>query len=346
MKVFILVLCLMLIGGVAAGQTAEAKLLGKFSGGDISEFNYRMVQTVVESNRSERLVLRICSRTGDLAEAISLSAGLSATNDATAGIMASLKRFGNADRSVSYAVSPNCSSNAGGFKTVEYWLVPANAGDPFGDEVPLNKIQVRNIRPETEEQFETAIQSFKKASGPPGTDVYRVAVGNYYQTPSAGMLNRIQSVSERIASEGACISWRFAFIKSSTGTENEPEPEFPVFVTVSIKDRRSGDDEATTCEEGRRSIDNALYEIKDDADQYLIVVLRPGNKESSDRAATRGRIIENLCSARGWAEKCVVAQQHKAEAGLGSGKLYLKGKLYATILYGKNESSFCIEQTP
>jgi len=96
----------------------------------------------------------------------------------------------------------------------------------------------------------------------------------------------------------------------------------------------------TDCEEGRRNIDNAFYETREDPDAKLIFILRKGDGEADNILKDRSRYIGEFCKRRGFEEKCVTAIGMPAK-GLGAVELFVVGKSYATFLLRNNYKSFC-----
>jgi len=227
---FIFTLCTVAFAvGTVSAQSPKPELLGKFSDGDILEFNYRIANRLALSGEKTRVVLRICSQ-DDILPAIALSAGIGVTGNEEIGINAGLKRY-HCKGEVFYAVYSGCKSRNERFNTVEYWLVGNGVKLDVNSEIPVDGVRFVGSRPTTTAEFDSILQKPADCD----TNAANFIIGDYISAPSMKMRQNVEKAERALNSNAKCGTWSAAFVKSSDIYESEPEEDFPVFVSVSRK---------------------------------------------------------------------------------------------------------------
>ncbi len=213
-------------------QSSDLKLLGRFSDGDVSEFNYKVVNKVAFTEEPGRLVLRICSQ-DELLSAIALAAGMGVTSGEKGGINATLKGVGYKGEGVFYAVYSGCESKKNRFNTVEYWLVKNGAKLEFDQEIKADDVNLAGHRPESKEEFNSMLETNNKTDEN-CNEAAKVILGDYNMAPSKKMLKNFKKAEDELK-DNKCGHWQFILLKSTEIWEKEPEDDFPGFVVVSKK---------------------------------------------------------------------------------------------------------------
>lgn len=224
-----LAVCLVAFAALSVvAQTSDLKLLGRFSDGDISEFNYRVANTLsIESG--SRIILRICSK-DDLLTAIALAAGIGSTASEQGGLSASLRRF-RYHGDVFYAVYSGCESKNGRFNTVEYWLVKNNAKLEFDSAIDADDTSVTITRASSDKEFDSMLEKLA-VSTDNCVNSAKLIVGDYNSVPSPNMRKNIKKAERFLGANEKCGVWRSVLLKGTDIYDNEPEEDFPVFVVV------------------------------------------------------------------------------------------------------------------
>lgn len=135
---------------------------------------------------------------------------------------------------------------------------------------------------------------------------------------------------------GATLFFQLLSNTSFVGSMSDSKAQ-PMDTAVPLQ---SNIEKPSSCEDGRRFLDESLLEIVEDSKKVIIVVLRPGSNEKEKIVKTRASILENFCNTRGASDRCVISIG-KTKPGLGSGDIYVNGTLFRTIHYEKSVSSFC-----
>lgn len=215
------------VAGSINAQISKPELLGKFSDGDILEFNYRIANRLALSGENTRVVLRICS-SDDILSAIALSAGIGVTADEEIGIGAGLKRS-HYKGDVFYAVYSGCESRNDRVYTVEYWLVKTGVKLDVNAGIRVDDIRFESTRPTSKAQFDSILETAAECDA----GAVNLIIGDYHSAPSKKMRQNVAKAERSVNSNAKCGTWRSVFVKSSDIYENEPEEEFPVFISVS-----------------------------------------------------------------------------------------------------------------
>ena len=231
-KNILTVLFVILTAGSAYSQNSDPKLLGKFLDGDVSEFNYRIINKAF-GEKPGRLVLRICSN-DDLLTAIALAAGMGVTSDEESGLAAGLKRLRYSGKGVFYSVYSGCESKKERFNSVEYWLVPPGVQLEVDRQISADEVNFRSLRPESNEEFASTLEHLKE-SETGGSEASRIVLGNYNLAPSKALLKNIKKAKGILKDDARCGTWHFIQLKGTEIWENEPEEDFPTIIIVSKK---------------------------------------------------------------------------------------------------------------
>jgi hypothetical protein len=215
--------------GSVVAQNSDLKLLGRFSDGDVSEFNYRIANTAFTEPGS-RIILRICSQ-DDLLTAVALAAGIGATAGEKGGLTASLERF-RYQGDVFYAAYSGCESKKDRFNTVEYWLVKNNAKLEYDSEINADDISVKITRASSKKEFDSVLKKLRTSTDD-CVDAAKLIVGDHNSAPSKKMRKNIEKAERSLGSNTKCGAWRSVLLKGTDIYDSEPEEDFPLFVIVS-----------------------------------------------------------------------------------------------------------------
>ena len=226
-KLFSTIFLIAVLSSITFSQSGEPQLWGRFSGGDILEFNYLISQKYFGSNfgSDSRLVLRICSDKG-LLDAIALGAGMFTTaSEKEYGLRFTFDRYGLSKTKILYAVYSGCESGKSTFKTVEYWVVPNGAKLEVDDEITAKEIRITANTPHSNKEFLAAIRD---AGSSPNTAA-KFFVGAYNKRPSDQLRQNMKKAQDFLKDESE--PWKFEFVQIEADI-GDPEPEFPATIVV------------------------------------------------------------------------------------------------------------------
>lgn len=321
-KLFSTIFLIAVLSSITFSQTGKPELLGRFSGGDILEFNYLISQKYFGSNfgSDSRLVLRICSDKG-LLDAIALGAGMFTTaSEKEYGLRLTFDRYGLSKTKILYAVYSGCESGKSTFKTVEYWVVPNGAKLEVDDEITAKEIRITANTPHSNREFLAAIRD---AGSSPNTAA-KFFVGAYNKRPSDQLRQNMKKAQDFLKDESE--PWKFEFVQIEADI-GDPEPEFPATIIVNRIQAISA--AADSCEISTAKIDTVRhsYLAARSPDTDLIIIGTKGSNEVS----------ENINQKR-----IELAGKASESSPLPKVSFYVDGKLAVSIT-ASVDSLFCTE---
>lgn len=110
----------------------------------------------------------------------------------------------------------------------------------------------------------------------------------------------------------------------------------PIFVTSAFAQSAK----PTDCEEARRTVDNAFYEIEEEPEAKIEFVIPNGEADEKETSDKRKNSVAAFCGTRGFAEKCSFKQGDNNK-GLGSIDVNVRGEVFGVIYFGINKPSPC-----
>src|SRR5690606_32937540 len=149
------------------------------------------------------------------------------------GIASGLKRY-HYKGDVFYAVYSGCKSRNERFNTVEYWLVKNGAKLDVDAEIRVDDVLFEITRPTSEREFVSMLEDLK-ASTDDCDGTVKLIIGDYNSTPSAKMRRNVEKAETFLGSNSKWETWRSVLVKATDIYNNEPEDDFPAFVSVSRK---------------------------------------------------------------------------------------------------------------
>ncbi len=226
LKLVLTVFVIAVFSFAGLAQSNEPQLWGRFTGGDIMEFNYHISQKYFGAgfDSETRLVLRICSDKG-LLDSIALGAGMYTTSYEGYSLRYSFNRLQMDKTEILYAVYSGCESKKDALKTVEYWVVPKGAKLEVDDEISANEIRLLGNSPNSKAEFLADL----KEAGSLTDGAANIFVGFYDKKPSNKLRENMRMAEASLKGKTA---WKFEFVQLGTDIVDEPEPEFPSYVVV------------------------------------------------------------------------------------------------------------------
>lgn len=111
-------------------------------------------------------------------------------------------------------------------------------------------------------------------------------------------------------------------------------------VSSQVRAKAKANRHITSCEDGLKGFDSSLYETQSFPETSLILIAHRGTGERKDASNFRLGILERLFGVRGSKVNAVFAEG-KSVVGLGKIDIYLGGKVFREIFYGRNSKTFC-----
>lgn len=96
----------------------------------------------------------------------------------------------------------------------------------------------------------------------------------------------------------------------------------------------------TNCEEARRIVDNAFYEVREEPEAKIEFVIHNGEADEKVTSDKRENSVAAFCGTRGFSEKCSM-KRGSDNKGLGSIDVNVRGELFGVIYFAKNEPAPC-----